>query len=106
LLTDSYPSIEENEIVTVTFPEVEGGAKLNRYLPLVKWFLAIPLYVVGFIYVLYALTVLLYAWVFILATGKLPEKCGNVLLGTTQFWNRIYGYAFLLVTDEYPGFSL
>ena len=106
LLTDSYPSIEENEVVKVTFPEIAGGAKLNRYLSLVKWFLALPLYLVGFIYTVYALTILPFAWFTILLTGKLPEWCGTVLLGTTKFWNRVYGYAIVLVTDEYPSFSL
>jgi small-conductance mechanosensitive channel len=106
LLHDTYPSIEESELVKVSFPEIEGGAKLNRYLPLVKWFLAIPLFIVGIVYTLYGLAVLLFAWISILATGKLPEKCGNVLLGLIRFWNRIYGYAIVLVTDEYPSFSL
>jgi hypothetical protein len=106
LLNDKYPSIEESEDVKITFPDVEGGAKLNRYLPLVKWFLAIPLYIVGFIYTLYGLAVLIFAWFTILFTGKMPAFSGEVLLGVTKFWNRVYGYAFLLVTDEYPSFSL
>ena len=106
VLNDSYPSIEENADVKITFPEIDGGAKLNRYLPLVKWLLAVPLYIVGFVYVLYGLAVLLFTWFTILFTGKMPAFGGEVLLGVTQFWNRVYGYAFLLVTDEYPSFSL
>jgi hypothetical protein len=106
LLNDKYPSIEESEDVKITFPEVDGGAKLNRYLPLVKWFLAIPLYIVGFVYVIYGLAVLTFTWFTILFTGKMPAFSGEVLLGVTQYWNRVYGYAFLLVTDEYPSFSL
>jgi len=106
LLNDKYPSIEESEDVKITFPDVEGGAKLNRYLPLVKWLLAIPLYLVGVVYVFYALAVLIFTWFTILFTGKMPAFSGEVLLGVTQYWNRIYGYAFLLVTDEYPRFSL
>ena len=106
VLNDSYPSIEENADVKITFPEIDGGAKLNRYLPLVKWLLAVPLYIVGFVYVIYGLAVLLFTWFTILFTGKMPAFSGEVLLGVAQFWNRVYGYAFLLVTDEYPSFSL
>jgi hypothetical protein len=106
VLNDRYPSIEESADVKITFPEIDGGAKLNRYLPLVKWLLAVPLYIVGVVYVIYGLAVLLFAWFTILFTGKMPASSADVLLGVTQFWNRVYGYAFLLVTDEYPSFSL
>jgi len=106
VLNDNYPSIEESEDVTITFPEIDGGAKLDRYLPLVKWLLAIPLYLVGLVYVIYGLAVLVFAWFTILFTGKMPATSAEILLGVTQYWNRIYGYAFLLVTDEYPSFSL
>ena len=106
VLNDSYPSIEESADVKITLPEIDGGAKLNRYLPLVKWLLAVPLYIVGLVYVLYGLAVLLFAWFTILFTGKMLASSGAVLLGVTQYWNRVNGYAFLLVTDEYPSFSL
>lgn len=106
VLNDSYPSIEESADVKITLPEIDGGAKLNRYLPLVKWLLAVPLYIVGLVYVLYGLAVLLFAWFTILFTGKMPASSAAVLLGVTQYWNRVNGYAFLLVTDEYPSFSL
>ena len=106
VLNDNYPSIEESADVKITYPEIDGGAKLNRYLPLVKWLLAVPLYIVGLVYVLYGLAVLLFTWFTILFTGKMPASSGQVLLGVTQYWNRVNGYAFLLVTDEYPSFSL
>lgn len=106
LLNDKYPSIEENEDVKIAFPDVQGGTKLNRYLPLVKWLLALPLYLVGVVYALYGLAVLIFTWFTILFTGKMPVFSGEVLLGVTKYWNRVYGYAFLLVTDEYPSFSL
>jgi hypothetical protein len=106
LLNDKYPSIEESEDVKITFPDVEGGVKLNRYLPLVKWLLALPLYLVGIVYTFYGLAVLIFTWFTILFTGKMPAFSGEVLLGVTKYWNRVYGYAFLLVTDEYPSFSL
>ena len=106
VLHDNYPSIEESDDVTITFPEIDGGAKLHRYLPLVKWLLALPLYIVGFVYVIYGLAVLVFTWFTILFTGKMPAFSAEVLVGITQYWNRVYGYAFLLVTDEYPSFSL
>jgi hypothetical protein len=106
LLNDKYPSIEESADVKITFPDVEGGAKLNRYIPLVKWLLAVPLYLVGLLYTIYGIAVLIFTWFTILFTGKMPAFSGDVLLGVTKYWNRVYGYAFLLVTDEYPSFSL
>lgn len=106
LLTDDYPSIEANEKVGVTVPEIEGGRTLSRGLPLIKWFLAIPLYVVGVVYAIYALILTLIAWFTIVFTGEYPEWCADGVIGTVSYWNRVYGYAFILVTDEYPSFSL
>jgi len=105
LLSDEYPSIEENDVVSVTFPEVDAKA-LNRFLPLVKWFLAIPLYLVGIAYIVYAIFLTLFAWVNILFTGNYPEFCAEGVVGVMAYWNRVTGYALLLVTDEYPTFSL
>ena len=106
LLTDEYPSIEENDIVSITFPEVNKGENLSRGLPLVKWFLAIPLYVVGIVYVAYALLLTLWGWFSVLFTGTYPETCAEGVVGTIAYCNRVAGYAFVLVTDEYPTFSL
>lgn len=106
LLTDDYPSIEENEFVSITFPEIGKGENMSRGLPLVKWFLAIPLYIVGLIYIVYALLLTLWGWFSILFTGTYPEKCAEGVVGTIAYWNRIVGYALVLVTDEYPTFSL
>ena len=106
LLNDNYPSIEANSSVRVVFPDVEGGKKLNRLLPLVKWILAIPLYLVGFIYTLYGLIMLLAGWFAVVFTKEMPQVVAEVLFGVTRFWNRVLGYAFLLVTDEYPSFNL
>ena len=106
LLTDEYPSIEESDVVRITFPEVNGGRTLSRGLPLVKWFLAIPLYIVGIVYSIYGFIMLLLAWFNILFTGSMPETCADTIVRVSQYWNRIYGYAIILVTDEYPSFSL
>ena len=105
LLTDEYPSIEENDVVSVTFPEVDAKA-LNRYLPLIKWLLAIPLYIVGIAYIVYGAFLTLFAWFSILFTGNFPEFCAEGIVGVMAYWNRVTGYALLLVTDEYPTFSL
>ena len=105
MLTDEYPSIEENDVVSVTFPEVDAKA-LNRWLPLIKWFLAIPLYVVGIFYIVYLSLLTLAGWFSVLFTGNYPEKCAEGVVGTIAYWNRVIGYAFLMVTDEYPSFSL
>jgi len=105
LLTDEYPSIEENDVVSVTFPEVDAKA-LNRWLPLIKWFLAIPLYVVGIVYIIYLSLLTIAGWFSVLLTGNYPEKCAEGVVGTIAYWNRVIGYAFLMLTDEYPSFSL
>jgi len=105
LLTDEYPSIEENDVVSVTFPEVDAKA-LNRWLPLIKWFLAIPLYVVGVFYIVYLSLLTIAGWFSVLFTGNYPEKCAEGVVGTIAYWNRVIGYAFLMLTDEYPPFSL
>jgi len=105
-LTDEYPSIEENQKVKLDFPEIAGGKALNRYAPLYKWFLAIPLYLLGVVYFLYALLLTLIAWFNILFTGLYPEASADGVVKVIAYWNRVYGYAILLITDEYPSFSL
>ena len=105
MLTDEYPSIEENDVVSVTFPEVDAKV-LNRWLPLIKWFLAIPLYVVGVVYIMYLSLLTIAGWFSVLFTGNYPEKCAEGVVGTIAYWNRVIGYAFLMVTDEYPSFSI
>jgi hypothetical protein len=105
-LTDEYPSIEENQKVKLDFPEIDGGKALNRYAPLYKWFLAIPLYRVGVVYFLYVLILTLIAWFNILFTGLYPEASADGVVKVVAYWNRVYGYAILLITDEYPSLSL
>jgi hypothetical protein len=106
LLNDDYPSIERNPNVAILLPDIEGGKKLSRGLPLIKWFLAIPLVVVGLLYAALALVYTFIAWIITWSTGNYPAWALDVVLGTIKFWNRLYGYAVILVTDEYPSFSL
>ena len=106
LLTDECPSIERNPNISVIFPDVEGGKKLSRGLPLVKWIFAIPLYIVGAIYLLLSLVLTLFAWISTSISGTYPEWAANTVLGTIEYWNRVYGYSVALVTDDYPPFTL
>ena len=106
LLTDEYPSIEANQKVRLIYPEIEGGKKLSPWMPLVKWFLAIPLFLLGLIYAIYGLALTLVAWVTVISKGHYPEDKAEEVIKVIAYWNRLYGYALLLVTDEYPSFSL
>ena len=106
LLTDEYPSIEANQKVRLIYPEIDGGKKLSPWMPLVKWFLAIPLFLLGLIYAIYALALTLVAWFSVVTKGHYPEKKAEEVIKVIAYWNRLYGYALLLITDEYPSFSL
>jgi hypothetical protein len=106
LLTDEYPSIEANQKVRLIYPEIEGGKKLSPWMPLVKWFLAIPLFLLGLIYAIYALALTLVAWITVISQGHYPEEKAEEVIKVIAYWNRLYGYALLLITDEYPSFSL
>lgn len=106
LLNDDFPSIERNPNVAVLFPDVEGGKKLSRGLPLVKWIFAIPLYIVGAIYLVLSMVVTIFAWIITSASGTYPEWAANIVLGTIEYWNRVFGYSVALVSDDYPPFTL
>lgn len=106
LLTDDYPSIERNPKIAVLLPDVDGGKKLGRILQIFKIIFAIPLVIVGLIYAIGAMFVTFVAWINTWSTGTYPKWALEYILGTISFWNRIYGYALLMVTDEYPRFTL
>lgn len=105
LLTDVYPSTTETQSVhiEVDYPD---AAQLNRWLPLVKWFLAIPHYVALFVLTLLALLATIVAWLAILFTGTYPRSLFEFVVGVGRWSTRVWAYAFLLVTDVYPPFSL
>lgn len=106
LLTDEFPSIEANPKIVVLVPDVDGGAKLHKALPLIKWILAIPLYIVGVLYALATAVVTILAWVVVSANGTYPAWAVEITLGTISYWNRVIGYSAALFTDKYPKFTL
>jgi Domain of unknown function (DUF4389) len=105
LLDDRYPSTDEEQGVHLNFPYPDAR-QLNRWLPLVKWFLAIPHYVALFFLGIAALVVVIVAWFAILFTGRYPRNLFDFVVGVLRWGNRVIGYAFALVTDRYPEFSL
>jgi hypothetical protein len=106
LLTDRYPSTVAPQSVhlEIDYPDVERD--LNRWLPLVKWLLAIPHYIVLVALSLVALVLVVIAWFAILITGRYPRALFDFVVGVGRWGLRVYAYAFLLVTDRYPPFSL
>jgi hypothetical protein len=106
LLVDSYPSTVEEQTVhlEVDYPDVERD--LNRWLPLVKWLLAIPHYIVLSVLALVAFFAVVIAWFAILITGRYPRPLFGFVVGVGRWALRVDAYAFLLVTDRYPPFSL
>jgi hypothetical protein len=105
LLDDRYPSTDEDQAVHLDFPYPDAR-QLNRWLPLVKWFLAIPHYVVLFFLGLAAVVAVIAAWFAILFTGTYPRGLFDFVVGVLRWSTRVNGYAFALVTDQYPPFSL
>lgn len=105
LLDDHYPSTDEEQAVHLDLPYPDGR-QLNRWLPLVKWFLAIPHYVVLFFLAIGALVAVIIAWFAILFTGRYPRGLFDFVVGVIRWSNRVTGYAVVLVTDQYPPFSL
>ena len=106
LLRDEYPSTDEEQAVHLTFYYPDVPNDLNRWLPLVKWLLAIPHYIVLFFLVLGAIVAILIAWFAILITGRYPRGLFDYVVGVGRWAQRVAAYAFLLVTDRYPPFSL
>ncbi|HVS47870.1 MAG TPA: DUF4389 domain-containing protein [Candidatus Dormibacteraeota bacterium] len=105
LLDDRYPSTDEDQAVHLDFPYPDAR-QLNRWLPLVKWFLAIPHYLVLFFLGLAAVIAVIAAWFAILFTATYPRGLFDFVVGVLRWSNRVNGYAFALVTDQYPPFSL
>ena len=105
LMDDRYPSTDDHQAVHLDYPEVTGP-ELNRWLPLVKWFLAIPHYFVLFFLWIALFFVGIYVWFAILFTGRYPRGAFDFIEGVLRWGNRVAGYAFAMVTDTYPPFRL
>jgi len=106
LLNDQYPSTDEHQSVRLELPYPDAKRDLNRWLPLVKWLLAIPHYIVLAFLWLAALFVIVFAWFAILFTGRYPRGLFEFVVGVGRWTTRVTAYAFVLVTDQYPPFSL
>lgn len=106
LMSDTYPSTDEEQYVHLDLDYPDVPRDLNRWLPLVKWFLAIPHVVVLVVLSLGAVFATISAWFAILFTGRYPRPIFDYVEGVMRWWLRVEAYAFLLITDEYPPFRL
>ena len=106
LMDDRYPSTDEQQSVVLDYPYPDVPRELNRWLPLVKWFLAIPHYIVLFFLDIAAIVVVIITWFAILFTQRYPHDLFTFIEGVIRWHNRVLAYAFLLVTDQYPPFRL
>jgi uncharacterized protein DUF4389 len=105
LLRDEYPSTDEEQAVhiDILYPDAQ---ELNRWLPLVKWLLAIPHYIVMALLLVGVVFCVIIAWFAILLTGRYPRPLFDYVVGVFRWWLRVAAYAFLLTTDRYPPFRL
>jgi len=106
LLRDEYPSTDEDQAVHIEIPYPDAKNDLNRWLPLVKWFLAIPHYIVLFFLGIAAIVSIVIAWFAILFTGRYPKGLFDFVVGVFRWCLRVAAYAFLLTSDRYPPFAL
>ena len=106
LMDDRYPSTDDHQAVRLDYAYPDAARDLNRWLPLAKWFLAIPHYAVLVVLNTAAVLVVVAAWFAILATGRYPRGLFGFVEGVIRWNDRVIGYAFTLVTDEYPPFRL
>jgi hypothetical protein len=106
LMEDQYPSTDEQQAVLLEYPYPDVPRDLNRWLPLVKWLLAIPHYIVLFFLEIAAVVVVIVVWFAILFTGRYPRGLFDFVAGVIRWHNRVVGYAIVMVTDQYPPFRL
>jgi len=106
LMDDRYPSTDDHQAVRLDYRYPDASSELNRWLPLVKWLLAVPHYVVLFFLDIAALAVVIAAWFAILFTGRYPAGIFQFVEGVARWHSRVIGYAVTLVTDAYPPFRL
>lgn len=106
LLRDEYPSTDEEQAVHVEVPYPDASKDLSRWLPLVKWLLAVPHYLVLVVLCLAGIIAVIAAWFAVLFNGRYPRPLFDFVVGVLRWWLRVAAYAWLLVTDRYPPFSL
>lgn len=106
LMDDRYPATDASQLVHLDLPYPDVPAELNRWLPLVKWFLAIPHYLILVALTIGAVLAVMLAWFAILFTGRYPQGLFTFVEGVIRWPNRVIGYAMVLVTDRYPPFRL
>jgi hypothetical protein len=106
LMDDRYPSTEEPQAVQLDIPYPDAERDLNRWLPLVKWLLALPHYLILFVLSLAAVLAVIVAWFAILVLARYPRTLFEFVEGVIRWHNRVVAYAFVLVTDRYPPFTL
>ncbi len=106
LMDDRYPSTDEQQAVHLDYAYPDARRDLNRWLPLVKWFLAIPHVLILVVLNIVAVIAVVMAWVAILVTGRYPRGLFNYVEGVFRWNSRVIGYALTLVTDTYPPFRL
>jgi hypothetical protein len=106
LLNDQYPSTDEEQSLHLEIDYPNAETDLGRGMPLVKWFLAIPHYIVLFFLDIGAFFAIIFAWFAILFTGRYPQSLFDFVVGVARWHNRVTAYMFILVTDKYPPFSL
>jgi Domain of unknown function (DUF4389) len=106
LMDDKYPSTDDHQSVHLEYHYPDAARDLNRWLPLVKWLLAIPHYIVLFFLDIAAVVVVIVTWFAILFTGRYPRGMFDFIEGVIRWHNRVVGYVLTLVTDQYPPFRL
>jgi hypothetical protein len=106
LMDDQYPSTDDHQSVHLDYAYPDAASDLSRWLPLVKWFLAIPHYIVLIFLDIAAIVVVIVAWFAILFTGRYPAGLFDFVQGVFRWHNRVVAYAWILVTDRYPPFRL
>lgn len=106
LLRDEYPSTDDEQAVHIDVPYPDAPRELNRWLPIVKWLLAIPHLVVLAVLAVAACVCVIIAWLAILFTGRYPRPLFDFVVGVLRWWLRVAAYALLLTTDRYPPFRL
>jgi hypothetical protein len=106
LMDDRYPATDQHQSVHLDVPYPDAERDLNRWLPLVKWLLAIPHYIVLFFLEIAVFVVVIVVWFAILFTGRYPRGLFDFVEGVIRWHNRVIAYALVLVTDRYPPFRL